>query len=145
MNDFLMVPSRPMVRDMTNRRAIAVSALVFGAGLAAGRGSVLEALADDKAKAAADPAVKVTFDNPRVTVKEITLVPGGKRLPRVRETDELVLFFAESHYQAIDAAGKKEPRDRAAGAVVWHKKGEQAPTLVNEGKAPVRYYSISIK
>jgi len=125
---------------MNRIRLSAAGVLVFAAGLATG----LVVAAEDKAKAA-DAAAKVTFDNPRVTVKEITLAPGGKRLPRVRETDELVLFYAEAHYQAIDAKGKKEPRDRLPGTVVWHNKGEQAPTLVNEGKTPVRYYNISIK
>jgi hypothetical protein len=114
--------------------------VVFAAGLLAGL-----ALAGTGAAPAADPAAKITFDNPRVTVKEITLAPGGKRAGRTRETDELVLFHAESHYQAVDDAGKIEARDRAPGAVVWHKRGERAPTLVNPGKTAVRYYSIAIK
>jgi hypothetical protein len=113
--------------------------LLFAGGLAGGW-----ALAETRG-AGPDPAAKVTFENPRVTVREITLAPGGKRPARTRETDELVLFYAESHYQAVTDAGKTEPRDRAAGAVVWHKKGERAPTLVNPGSTPVRYYSIAIK
>ena len=124
---------------MRRIHAIAGVMLVFGGGLAGGW-----ALAEAKA-AAQDPAAKVTFDNGRVTVREITRAPGGKRPARTRDTDELVLFYAESHYQAVTDAGKTEPRDRAAGAVVWHKKGERAPTLVNPGTAPVRYYSIAIK
>jgi hypothetical protein len=91
-----------------------------------------------------DPT-KVTFENARVAVKEITLAPGASRPSRTRETDELVLFYAESHYQAITPQGKTEPRDRQPGTVVWHKKGEVAPTLVNHGSKPVHYYSISIK
>jgi hypothetical protein len=97
------------------------------------------------AAAPADPTARVTFDNPRVTVKEITLAPGTSRPTRTRETDEVVLFYAESHYQAVTPQGKTEPRDRQPGTVVWHKKGEVAPTLVNPGKKPVHYYSISIK
>jgi hypothetical protein len=124
---------------MTKIHAIAGGMLLFAGGLAGGW-----ALAETKA-AAADPAARVTFDNPRVTVREITLAPGAKRPARTRETDELVLFYAESHYQAVTDAGKTEPRDRAAGAVVWHKQGERAPTLVNPGTTPVRYYSIAIK
>ena len=91
------------------------------------------------------PPPRSPSTTPRVTVREITLAPGAKRPARTRETDELVLFYAESHYQAVTDAGKTEPRDRAAGAVVWHKKGERAPTLVNPGTTPVRYYSIAIK
>jgi hypothetical protein len=119
---------------------IAGAMAVFAGGLAGGW-----ALADSKAAPAADPAARVSFDNPRVTVREITLAPGAKRPARTRETDELVLFYAEAHYQAVTDAGKTEPRDRAPGAVVWHKKGERAPTLVNPGTSPVRYYSIAIK
>jgi hypothetical protein len=111
---------------------------LFGSG-------ALTGLALATSPPAADPAAKVTFDNPRVTVKEITLAPGASRPTRTRETDELVLFYAESHYQAITPEGKKERRDRQPGTVVWHKKGEVAPTLVNHGNKPVRYYSISLK
>jgi hypothetical protein len=124
---------------MSKIHAIAGGMLLFAGGLAGGW-----ALAETKG-GAADAATKVTFDNARVTVREVTLAPGGKRPARTRETDELVLFYAESHYQAVTDAGKTEPRDRAAGAVVWHKQGERAPTLVNPGSTPVRYYSIAIK
>jgi hypothetical protein len=132
-----------MVQGMTKIHASVLGVLggmsLFAGGLAGGW-----ALAETRS-AAVDPAAKVTFDNPRVTVREITLAPGAKRPARTRETDELVLFYAESHYQAVTEAGKTEPRDRAAGAVVWHKQGERAPTLVNPGRTPVRYYSIAIK
>ena len=122
-----------------NMRKTVAGIFLFTGGLAAGL-----AIADSKA-GGGDPATKVTFDNARVTVKEITLAPGGRRPARTRETDELVLFYAESHYRAVDDSGKNEPRDRAAGTVVWHKRGERAPTLVNEGSKPVHYYSIAIK
>jgi hypothetical protein len=80
-----------------------------------------------------------------VTVHAITMPPGAQRDPRPRPTDELVLFYEEAHYQATDATGKVTPRDRTPGTVVWHKKGELAPTLSNPGSKPVRYFSISIK
>jgi hypothetical protein len=113
-----------------------LAATLFGSGTLTGL-----ALADKSP----DPSAKVTFENARVAVKEITLAPGASRASRTRETDELVLFYAESHYQAVTPQGKTEPRDRQPGTVVWHKKGEVAPTLVNPGTKPVRYYSISIK
>jgi hypothetical protein len=119
-----------------------LSGLLFGSG-------ALTGLAVASNPPAADPTTRVSFDNPRVTVREVTLAPGASRPTRTRETDELVLFYAESHYLAVTPQGKdgvkKERRDRAPGTVVWHKKGEVAPTLVNDGNKPVRYYSISVK
>ena len=56
-----------------------------------------------------------------------------------------MLFPAEMHYLAVTPEGKKERRDRLPGTVVWHKKGEVAPTLVNDGNKPVHYFSVSIK
>jgi hypothetical protein len=122
-----------------NRKHITLgAALVFTAGLLAGR--TLFAVPGAK-----EAEVKVVFENPRVAVREITIGAGAQRSPRVRETDEVVLFCEESHYRAVTAEGKREPRDRKAGTVVFHSKGEQAPTLVNEGKKPVHYFSLSLK
>ena len=95
---------RPIYRWM-------LSAVLFGSGTLTGL-----ALAQNPAKPTpTDPSAKVTFDNSRVTVKEITLSPGAPRPSRTRDTDELVLFFAESRYEAITPQGKKEPRAPPAG------------------------------
>jgi hypothetical protein len=110
---------------------------------AAGFGTSL-AVSKDKAPAS-EAQVKELFDNPRVTVREILLTPGSARAARPRPTDEVVLFPEEAHYQATDADGKVSPRDRKPGQVVWHTKGEQAPTLSNPSSKPVRYFSISVK
>ena len=117
---------------------LVAATLVFAAGLLAGR--TLFAVAPPK-----EAAVKVVFENPRVAVREITIDSGAQRSPRVRPTDEVVLFCEEAHYRAVKADGSKEPRDRKPGTVVWHAKGEQAPTLVNDGKQSVRYFSLSLK
>jgi hypothetical protein len=113
-----------------------LAAVLFGSGTLTGL-----ALAEKPA----DPTAKVTFENTRVAVKEITLQPGASRPSRTRPTDELVLFYAESRYQAVTPEGKTEPRHRQPGTVVWHKKGEVSPTLVNNGDKPVHYFSVSIK
>jgi hypothetical protein len=117
---------------------VAVAAALFASG-------VLTGIAVAGADGAPEAGVKVVFDNARVTVKDVTMAPGARRPPRTRPTDELVLFPEESHYQAIDADGKKQPRDRAPGTVVFHNKGELAPTLVNISPKPVHYFSIGLK
>jgi hypothetical protein len=114
-----------------------------GALFAAGFGTAV-AVSKDK-PAAPEAQVKELMDNARVTVREIVLAPGSARAARARPTDELVLFPEEAHYQATDAAGKVSPRDRKPNEVVWHEKGEQAPTLSNPTKKTVRYFSISLK
>ena len=123
---------------MKAKRLLLGGVVVFAMGLGVG-----QAL---KAVAPARPAtVKVVFENPRVAVRQITMEPTEIRPPRVRETDEVVLFCEESHYRAVNADGNEEPRDRLPGTVVFHKKGEQAPTLINKGPKAVRYYSLSLK
>ena len=122
---------------MMKLRSLAVAALIFGAGVAAG-----VAVAEDRKPEA---TVKVAFENPRVAVRAIDMAPGAARPGRTRPTDEVVLFCDEAHYQAIDAQGHKEARDRTPGTVVFHKQGELAPTLVNNGGRPIHYYSISLK
>ena len=123
---------------MSGKQIIVGALVVFTSGLLAGRALLADA-------PPAEAGIKVVLDNARVAVREVTIGPGGQRSPRVRETDELVVFCQESHYRAVKADGTKEPRDRKAGTVVFHAKGEQAPTLINDGKQPVRYFSLSLK
>ena len=123
---------------MKLKHVVVTTTLVFGAGLLAGR--ALFAVS-----ALSEAAVKVVFENPRVAVREITIPVSGIRPARLRDTDEVVFFCQESHYQAVNADGSKEPRDRKPGTVVFHTKGEQAPNLINHGKAPVKYFSMSLK
>jgi hypothetical protein len=131
--------SNPATDSTSSRlgRTLGGVAIIFAAGF-----GTAAAVGAGKPTAA---EVKDLFDNDRVTVHAITMPPGAQREPRPRPTDELVLFYEEAHYQATDADGKVAPRDRKPGTVVWHKKGELAPTLSNPGSKPVRYFSISIK
>ena len=125
---------------MTNKRnlgllcgAVAIFAAGFGTAFALGASKTPAALAE----------VKDLFDNPRVTVRAITMPSGSQREARPRPTDELVLFYEEAHYQATDAEGKVSPRDRTPGTVVWHKKGELAPTLSNLASATVPLFPVT--
>jgi hypothetical protein len=122
---------------MTKLGTVLAAAALFAGGIATGL-----ALAADTA---AEAGIKVLFDNPRVTVREVTMAPGARRSSRPRGTDELVLFPEEAHYQAINPDGKKEARDRLPGAVAFHKQGELAPTLVNTSPKVVHYFAISLK
>jgi hypothetical protein len=81
------------------------------------------------------PKMAVKLDNARVTVTESLTPVGGKREPYVRPTDQLLIFLDDAEYEAIDASGQKTLRTRKSGDIVWHTKGEQAPLLVNTGKA----------
>jgi hypothetical protein len=81
------------------------------------------------------PTMAVKLDNSRVTVTESVTPVGGKREPYVRQTDQLLVFLDDAEYEAIEANGEKTLRKRKSGDVIWHTKGEQAPLLVNTGKA----------
>jgi hypothetical protein len=129
----------PLMSSSPSQLRLALAgSVVFAAGIAAGLALAAE-------KPAPEAALKAILDNPRVTVRDVTMAPGARRPSRTRPTDELVFFCEESHYQAIDAQGKTEPRDRLPGTVVFHNKGEQAPTLVNNSPKPIHYFSISLK
>jgi hypothetical protein len=119
-------------------RLLAIALGLFGSGLAVGLAFAAE-------RAPAEATVKVALENPRVAVRVIDIAPGGQRSGRSRPTDEVVLFCDEAHYQAVDAQGHKEARDRMPGTAVFHNKGEVAPTLVNTGTRPVHYFGISLK
>jgi hypothetical protein len=123
---------------MLKLRFLVLAVALFGGGIAVG----LAVAAD---RPAGEASVKVALDNPRVSVSIIEMAPGARRPGRTRPTDELVLFCDEAHYQAVDVKGQKQARDRKPGEVVWHPKGDLAPTLVNTSDKPVHYYGISLK
>jgi hypothetical protein len=81
------------------------------------------------------PQMTVKLDNSRVTVTESITPVGGRREPYVRPTDQLLIFLDDAEYEAIESNGEKTLRKRKVGDVIWHSKGEQAPLLVNRGKA----------
>jgi len=132
---------------MSRARTLAVAVGIFASGVVAG--IIIHAHHWRRpvagGSAASEALVEVAFENARVAVRTVDLAPGARRPSRTRPTDELVLFCEEAHYQAVTADGRTEPRDRRPGTVVWHNKGEIAPTLVNPGARPVHYYTIGLK
>jgi len=90
------------------------------------------------------PEPKVLLDNPRVTVTEMTMQPNARRESYKRPTDQIIVFLDSASYEATDAEGKKQVKQRQSGEIVWHNKGEDAPLLVNKGK-PYRNLVIALK
>lgn len=104
------------------RRIVAATGLILMAAISfyAGRQSA--------------PTIKVKLENARVTVSESLTPPAGRRESYVRPTDQLIIFLDDAHYEAVEN-GKAQARQRSAGDVVWHARGETAPLLVNKGEA----------
>lgn len=103
--------------------------------LLAATGLILISAASFYAGRQSAPGMVVRLDNAKVTVTESLTPAGGKRDAYVRPSDQLIIFLDDAEYEAIEAGGEKALRKRKAGEVIWHSKGETAPTLVNTGKA----------
>lgn len=80
------------------------------------------------------PTIEVKFENERVKVSASHTPPGGRRESYVRPTDQLIVFLDDAQYEAV-ADGTSRQQQRRAGEVIWHAKGEVAPTLLNKGAA----------
>src|SRR2546430_17439469 len=94
---------------------------------------------------AAVPA-KVTLENTKVRVSELTYMPGVPRERFIRPTDEVIVFLDECRYERVDSKTKEKTiRDRKAGEVIWHDKGEDAPQLTNLGRKPYRTLVVELK
>jgi len=95
---------------------------------------------------AADPPQTIRLENERVRVIEMEYKPGVPRPRFTRPTDEVIVFLNDCEYERTDSAsGAKELRHRKAGDVIWHRKGEDAPVLVNTGPAAYRTLVIELK
>ncbi len=89
---------------------------------------------------------KVKLENPRVKVTEVTYLPGVARPRSIRATDQVIVFVDDCRYERIDSkTGEKTVRQRKAGDVIWHDKGEDAPQLTNLGQRPYRTLVVEIR
>ena len=89
---------------------------------------------------------QMRLDNAKVTVSELTYLPGEPRERHIRATDQVIVFLDECRYERIDSVTKeKTVRTRKAGEVIWHDKGEDAPQLTNLGSRPYRTLVIALK
>lgn len=89
---------------------------------------------------------RVLLENPRVRVTEVTYLPGVPRDRYIRPTDQVIVFLEDCKYERIDSkTGEKTVRERKAGEVLWHDRGEDAPVLINAGTKPYRTLTIELK
>jgi hypothetical protein len=89
---------------------------------------------------------QVKLENARVRVSEITYMPDLPRERHIRPTDQVIVFLDDSRYERTDSAtGEKTIRERKAGEVIWHDKGEDAPVLRNLNRQPYRTLLIELK
>ncbi len=88
----------------------------------------------------------VKLENSRVRVSEVVSAPGASRERGVRQHDQVIVFLDDCRYERTDpATGEKTVRQRKAGEVIWHSKGEDAPLLRNVGDRPYRQIVIDLK
>ena len=61
--------------------------------------------------------------------------PEARREGYKRPTDQIIVFLDPASYEATDAQGQKQVKQRKSGEIVWHNKGADAPLLINKGKS----------
>lgn len=89
---------------------------------------------------------KLSMENVRVKVTEVTYEPGTPRERFIRATDQVIVFLDDCKYERTDSkTGEKTGRQRKAGEVIWHDRGEDAPVLKNLGGKPYRSLTIELK
>ena len=61
--------------------------------------------------------MKVTLENEKVKVSEVTYLPGVPRERYLRPSDQVIVFLDDCKYQRTDSkTGEKTVRERKAGA-----------------------------
>lgn len=96
--------------------------------------------------ALAQQPMKVTLENEKVKITEVTYQPGVARARYTRPTDQVIVFLDDCKYQRIDSkTGDKKVQERKAGESIWHNKGDDAPVLINLGSKGYRTLVIELK
>src|SRR3981081_2656413 len=86
------------------------------------------------------------LDNAKVDVSEVTYAPGTPRERFIRAHDQVIVFLDDCGYERLDSQTKaKTVRERKAGEVIWHDRGEEEPRLTNLGAKPYRTLVVEIK
>ena len=90
--------------------------------------------------------MKTVLENTKVKVLEEFYEPGVPRKRFIRPADQVIVFLDDCRYQRTDPqSGEKTIRQRKAGDVIWHDKGEVGPVLVNLGDKTYRTLVIELK
>ena len=90
--------------------------------------------------------MEVKLDNAKVHVTEVTYAPGTPRERFIRAHDQVIVFMEDCKYERIDSKTKERTvRERKAGEVLWHDKGEDAPRLTNLGAKAYHTIVVEIK
>ena len=118
-------------------KKIALVTMLFVAGVFTGRALPRSPQASVQSRS--------LLENERVAVTEYSYAAQSKRTPYTRETDQVIVFLDDAEYDATDAKGVTQHKFRKRGEIVWHDKGEIAPTLVNSTKKPFRNVVIALK
>jgi hypothetical protein len=77
------------------------------------------------------PLIKTILEDNKVLVSEVIYEKNARRPPHQRQNDQVIVFLNNAQYEVVYPDGKKELRDRKAGDVIWHGRGEIAPNLTN--------------
>jgi hypothetical protein len=93
---------------------------------------------------AKSPVATTILENPKVQVNGVLYEQASVRAPHTRPQDQVIVFLDDASYEVVYANGKKEQRERRAGDVIWHSRGEVAPALNNIGKT-YRTVVVNIK
>ncbi len=89
--------------------------------------------------------VQTVLENKRVRVIETTYLPGVPRERGVRASDQVIVFLDDCQYSRLDPqTGERTLRTRKAGEVIWHARGEDAPSLTNVGNKAYRTLTIEL-
>jgi hypothetical protein len=114
--------------------------------LAAALSSAITLVGVWAAGAALPVSSKVVLENAKVRVSHVDTPVAAVRARGVRGTDQVIVFLDDCRYERLDpATGEKTVRERKAGDVIWHDKGEDAPQLTNAGSKPYRQVLIELK
>ena len=63
----------------------------------------------------------------------------------IRKTDQVIVFLNDCEYRRKDSTtGEVTVRQRKAGEVIWHDKGEDAPELTNLGTTTYRTLTVEL-
>jgi hypothetical protein len=83
--------------------------------------------------------------NTKVQVNRVVYEENAIRKGHVRANDQVIIFLDDAQYEALYADGRKETKRRQAGEVIWHNRGEDAPTLTNTGKGSYQTLMVNLK